>query len=570
MSGLAVRRAFAGIAFIVGACSAEEESASPSKALASAPIDVPAAKDSPPKDTASATPSSDGTVEPAYESCPQDRWCSTLYPPGWTSKSAADAEGRFLHDFSYAGYRGGEKPPANPPGATYDVAATYGADPSGANDATSAIQTAIDAASNAGGGIVFFPSGTYRIAGRLYVSKPGVVLRGTGLGTHLRFTKTTGMASAANLSFAGTLTRDAPRALTADANERDDEVALASADGLAVGDDVAIGWKITDAFVADHGMTGVWTAFANKYEVFFRSKVTGISGNRVRLDVPLRYRARVRDGAALQKESGYLTEVGLEHLAVSNAVSWGTAWAENKATAVSFKAVRDAWVNDVHSVAEPTEAPYHLRSYGVLVENSKRVSVLDSSMENPQNRGEGGNGYLFVVSRTNDVLFADSVARNGRHNFIQDWGFGNVGTVFLRCVSSGGGQTTQSTPASFGTSYSEQHHSLAMATLVDDSRFDDGFASRNRGTMSSGAGHTSTGGVVWRASGTGKIISQNYGWGYVIGTKKGISVDTNTSVATGAGTAPEDFVEGKDEGETLFPPSLYEHQRALRLAGATK
>ena len=47
---------------------------------------------------------------------------------------------------------------------------------------------------------------------------------------------------------------------------------------------------------------------------------------------------------------------GIEHLAVSNAVSWANAWAENQVHAIAFKGVRDAWVVDVHSVAEPTPA----------------------------------------------------------------------------------------------------------------------------------------------------------------------------------------------------------------------
>jgi hypothetical protein len=44
---------------------------------------------------------------------------------------------------------------------------TYGADPTGSADSTTAIQTAIDAASAAGGGTVFFPQGTYSISSTL-------------------------------------------------------------------------------------------------------------------------------------------------------------------------------------------------------------------------------------------------------------------------------------------------------------------------------------------------------------------------------------------------------------------
>ena len=114
-------------------------------------------------------------------------------------------------------------------------------------------------------------------------------------------------------------------------------------------------------------------------------------------------------------------------------------------------------------------------------------------------------------------------------------------------------------------SYSEHHHSFGMATLVDDCRLDDGFALENRGTMSLGAGHTATASVVWRPSGAGKVTSKQFGWGYVIGPHVGVSIETDVNTATGALTFPEDFVEGKGRGDTLFPTSLYENQRERRL-----
>ena len=44
-------------------------------------------------------------------------------------------------------------------------------------------------------------------------------------------------------------------------------------------------------------------------------------------------------------------------------------------------------------------------------------------------------------------------------------------------------------------------------------------------------------------------------------------VDTTVyDILDSAGTAPEDYTEGLDEGETLNPQSLYEDQLARRLA----
>ena len=48
-----------------------------------------------------------------------------------------------------------------------NVVTQYGADPTGAADRTTAIQNAINAAVTAGGGVVYIPAGTYKIAGNI-------------------------------------------------------------------------------------------------------------------------------------------------------------------------------------------------------------------------------------------------------------------------------------------------------------------------------------------------------------------------------------------------------------------
>src|SRR5262245_22017966 len=69
----------------------------------------------------------DGGAEPADETA---AWRSHLYPADWTP-GYHDAEGRFLHDFSWAGYHNGEVAiPDDPPGVRVDVVA-QGADNQG-------------------------------------------------------------------------------------------------------------------------------------------------------------------------------------------------------------------------------------------------------------------------------------------------------------------------------------------------------------------------------------------------------------------------------------------------------
>ena len=79
---------------------------------------------------------------------------SALYPEDWAPGDTYEG-GRFLHDFSYAGYLNGVSvPPDNSMSPVIDAVADYEADNTGVTDTTVAIQQAIDAAASSGGGIV--------------------------------------------------------------------------------------------------------------------------------------------------------------------------------------------------------------------------------------------------------------------------------------------------------------------------------------------------------------------------------------------------------------------------------
>ncbi len=503
-------------------------------------------------------------------------WRSTLYPVDWTP-AHTDASGAFLHDMSYAGYRASEAPLPVVTGPVFDVTA-YGADATGARDATASLQAAIDAAGAAGGGVVHLPAGTYRCDDVLVVRHAGVVLRGDGpTHTFVRFTRTSGMTDRAHLTFQGSLREGTDIPAARDFVARSNVVEVLDAGGLAVGQEVHVGWTVTEAFIADHGMTDTWVSFTGQWKPCFRRTITAIdtsvSPARVTLDVPVRYAGKVRDGASLRPVSGYLTDVAVEDLAVTTVSTWGEAWGLNRTHAVLLDGVKDGWVRRVASYAPP-DAPDllhdHLASGGVKVLNSRRVTVADTTMEEAQNRGGGGNGYLFEVSRSNEILTVDSTARNGRHNFIQNWDFGTSGCVWLRTRSEGGRSYLGDWDPVGYPSYSEYHHSLAMANLVDQSFASDGWQGVNRQGESSGAGQSATEDVFWNTSGGGYLRSLQYGLGYVIGTD-GMDLHTDPTEwdwnNSGEGTAPADWVEGVDAAATLDPPSLFEDQLARRLAG---
>lgn len=516
-----------------------------------------------------------GTTE-STETGDPPTWRSALYPEDWTPE-LTDSEGRFLHDFSYAGYHNGEdEPPDDVPGLMRSVL-DEGADPSGMSDSTAAIQATIAAVEQAGGGVVLIPAGSYRCDGVLEVGASGVVIRGEGPDSQVWFTRDVDMTSTDHLTFRGSVVQSDEFPLIVDGAARSHVVRVADAASLMVGDSVNVGWVITDEFVEAHQMTGIWMAFNGQWRPFFRREVVGVEcdaqGCDVELDVPLRYPALLRDQASLRVETGYLHEVGVEYLAVSTVSDdWEQAWANDLTHAIGFIGVADGWIRGVTSFESPNSVDdkgRHLMSGGIYVGDSKRVTVSDCVMQRPQHRGEGGNGYLFEISRSGEVLTRDSEGYEGRHNFIQNWDFGTSGCVWLRARTEGGVLYTDSTETVSYLGYSDYHHSLPMANLVDASRIEDGWHSVNRTSYSSGAGQSGTQNVFWNSSGSGRIRSFQFAWGYVIGTS-GLKVERLLSEGTNFEsifTEPEDWVEGIDAPDQLEPASLYEDQLARRLGG---
>jgi len=109
-------------------------------------------------------------------------------PQVWRDYLQSGPTGAALPDFSRAGYRMGGISPPHLQNPLFNVTdASFGAVPDDGLDDAEAIQRAIDAAGQAGGGVVFLPAGRYDLksgADRtpLLIRKSGIVLRGERAG----------------------------------------------------------------------------------------------------------------------------------------------------------------------------------------------------------------------------------------------------------------------------------------------------------------------------------------------------------------------------------------------------
>ncbi|MDQ2076719.1 glycosyl hydrolase family 28-related protein [Marinimicrobium sp. ABcell2] len=506
---------------------------------------------------------------------------SLLYPSHWTPGYQIDHadydQPLFLQDYSYAGYRNGEADfPEGGPIETISTATD------GSVDASQDIQDALNRAVEQGGGVVYLPAGLYRIDNPLTIDGSNVILRGAGSDqTRLWFYEGGGTSSSRRENLLVTNTQGLYEQHNPDwvmvegAEIFDTSVRLSDTNGLSVGDDISIAWDITDEFRAEHNSSDYWYHVdTGTRRTFFRRTITQVNGDRVHFRVPLRYPAKQRDNPVVLKARGYVSENGIEGLSFTNAVGIENAWEGfDQPSGILLRFCRDCWIRDVKSFAQDG-ASHHLRSHGITVERSFRVTIADTLLERPENLGGGGNGYLFHLTRSNEVLVRDSIGRHGRHNFTINWDFGSSGNVFQRIESTGGRvcssiENQKSDNCSVGPT--DFHHALAIANLFDNAIINDSLEVGNRQDWSQGAGHTGTLNVFWNITGEGNVNSYNQGMGYVVGTGSAINLTTDLGLDTwphryiSLGITHEDYTELVGEADDLVPQSLYDSQLQRRL-----
>lgn len=541
---------------------------------------------------------------------PDGGWRSRYFPANWQpvhAGGAPDSQGRFLPDFSYAGYHRGEQhPPYGRAAVTQTVDVALG---NGTTDATAGIQARVNAACSAGGGVVRIPAGTYRVrlptataTEAIRIACSHVVLRGDGpTRTRILFDDATRArsksviavrSSGAIVDGTGTTTYR----LTADLTLPTQTLTLASTTGLSAGAWVMVRNDVTDGFRAEHrmdpatsGQAALWLPTNGFKGIFYPRRITRVSGNTVELDEPIQYPLRTRDNARVYALTQINEEVGIESLGIGMVENRSSPITEpgsdddyqstntqlagyqvHDARGITMDRVHDAWIYDVDTFQPAgNTSGAHVLSHGIFfAQGSFRVTVENCDFGRAQYRGGGGNGYIFHI-QGNDTLMLSSTSTNARHGFT--FNQASTGNALVRLTG------THSRLAD------DSHRFLANANLFDSVRLDgDWMQCVNRGTTSGGAGFTGTRQVWWNTVAVtsppnrmGCVVeTAQWGDGYAIGSRgEGGAMAhlcptsfTNSGWAALDQGAPADFIEGEGRGATLYPQSLYDAQRALRCA----
>ncbi len=509
-------------------------------------------------------------------------WRSTLYPHNW-KPGYQDSKGRQLHDFSFAGYQRSELSiPDKVPGVVVNVTGKgYDADNAGKNDATAAIQKAILDVGSKGGGVVWLPAGTYKVkppkgaSAALWIKDSKVVIRGAGRARTFIHNTDYKMRGKAILSVRPAISASwtspdgAEYYLSANAQPGEIHIPVATTSLFSKGDLVVMRADATSAWVKEHGMSGIWTA-ANVRGPMFLRRVTGVSSNKVTVDIPLRYPLLTRDKARIYLARGHLREVGLEDFSIGNAQHPGTSgWGDNDynsksksaydvhaSRAISMAYTVDSWIRRVNSYQPKGNSKLvHTLSDGIQLYQSRNVTVQDCVFAHPQYEGGGGNGYTFVMQGS-DNLLDDCASISARHAYSFK-SLQTTGNVIRR---------SSSVAPRLATDF---HMHLSAANLLERLVLDRDFVDatyRPYGTTIHG--HTTTQSVMWNTRGIayhksapGVLVdSRQYGWGVVAGTSGPAFGVRTTPLVDTKNTAPEDLHEGMGGGAALGPASLYADQ----------
>ena len=470
----------------------------------------------------------------------------------------SDKEGNHIPDFSFAGYKNGEA-------ALPNVAVVKQISPI-VGDNTAHIQAAIDEVEartpndNGHRGALLLSPGEYRVSGVLTIKKGGVVLRGSGDGQDSSLnTVIIGVGNTPierTLITIGTNIKNGFKPEVAGTNKKiispyipagSRTIEVENVSGLAIGDNIIIRHPSTTAWLraVDNGGVGTDTPWLpGEIDLVFNRYITKIDGNKIQVDTPI-YDVldKSLSQSFLYKNSGssQIKECGIENLRIF-VESSGVEGRNHVKTCINMVGVDNSWIKGVTTL--------RMSFSGVLFAEATRCSVIDTKVLEVHGPISGGWRYNFnVEDHSNNILFNNCTASDGRHSFVANGASDVNGIVFTNCSSTGDHTS------------SESHRRWGQGMLFDNISWRNTIAGfvlglHNRGDYGTGHGWTLTNGVAWNidTEARNKIVVQKppIGQNYAIGCKAGY-VNGN-----GPFLKPVGYIEAT--GKTLKIPSLYAAQ----------
>ena len=274
-----------------------------------------------------------------------------------------------------------------------------GAAADGITDDHGIIQSAIDNA--AVPGVIYFPSGVYRINGRLNL-KSGIVLRGKDPGsTRLEFDSQTGCIQAIGTN------SDNYVKITSGSGFGSTKIVVTDASGFNVGD----GGHIRQGMV--HKVTLSW--LENPRTVGQMVKIKGIKGNTLTIEPALNFDYASNpplDGQGLEiSKVKYIEQAGIENMHIKRIHSDAVGGGNN----ITFTYTANSWVKRV-------ESEYTLK-YHFSVSQSLHLEIRENCIHHARSRGGGGQGYgVSLAGQTTATLVEDNIFYELRHAMISQTG----------------------------------------------------------------------------------------------------------------------------------------------------
>jgi len=402
-----------------------------------------------------------------------------------------DSLGNRIPDFSYCGYKAGEK---IIPDATNKIVV-----PIKDGDATLRIQSAIDYVSklpiDANGlrGVVLLQKGIYKVEGSLQIHTSGVVLRGSGTGNDGTNIIGAGKDRATLIRMFGKKDKNVASSI----NITDDYVPVnantihvGGVNNFKAGDNIIIARPSTKEWIevlgTDHfggGITSLGWKPGQRNIEWIRT-ITTVHDNTITFDAPLTTALDKKMGGgtvATFTWPGRISNCGIENLQLISEYDPANEKDEDhRWMAITIDNATDGWVRQVNF-------KHFAGSAVAIYENASRITVEDCISQQPVSEigGERRNTFFTAGQQT---LFQRCYAEWGIHDFAT--GFCAAGpNAFVQCESK------------LPFSFSGGIDSWSSGVLFDVVNIDGNAISfLNRGQDGQGAGWNIANSVLWNCS----------------------------------------------------------------------